>query len=102
MRHAEGSFVLNSFRRPLAVEWKNLQLPMDWNGSRHETDFAVAGLIFQLACDLDGFSIRAQRVAEVGRRRHLQVLANAERALEDRHTLFNGRQIENFGARVDG
>ena len=48
------------FGRLLAIERKNLQLPMNGNGSRQETDFTVAGLIFQLTCDLDGFPIRSQ------------------------------------------
>jgi len=79
----------NLLWRSLSIEGQHLQLPLDWNGCRKETNLAIAGLIFELARNSDGFPVGPKRVAEVRRSGDLHVLGDAERALEDRDTLLD-------------
>src|SRR5439155_26383790 len=48
------------------------------NRGRQETNLAVAGLVFQLARNRDGFAVYSQEVAEFRGRGNLYVLPDAE------------------------
>src|SRR5206468_2975321 len=93
-------FMLDRVRSALPVERQDLQLPVNGNGRRHETDLAVAGLIVELAGNLYRCPIRAERIAEIGRARYLDVLPDAERSLKDRYPLLDCREVENFRLRI--
>jgi hypothetical protein len=88
-------------RCSLPIKRQDLQLPLNRNRSRQETNLAVACLILELSRNRDGLSIRAKPVAKVRCGAYLQVLADAECALENGHALLDRRQIKNLGARVN-
>ena len=44
-----------------AIQRKNLELPLDGNGRRHETSGFVAGLIFKLSRDVEDLAVFSKR-----------------------------------------
>jgi len=59
-------------------------------------DGFVTGLIFELSCDSEGFSILPERAPELRTGRYSNVLGDAEGSLEDGNLLLDDRQIESF------
>ena len=91
-----GLFVADFDGRTCAVEWKDVHLPFDRNGSRHVAGGFVAGLIFQLAGDGDRFAVLAQRAPELCAGADLDILADAEGAFVDGDFFLDGGQIQSL------
>src|SRR5690242_10355457 len=83
-----------------AVQRKDVQLPLDRHRAGKVARLGVAGLVGQFPRDSDSFSVRAQGAEERRARVHLYILADAEAAFKDGHTLLDSGQIENFGLRI--
>lgn len=64
-------------------------MPLDRDGRRQETGFAIASLVLELSLNSEGFSVRQKRRREIRCRTDRRILTDTKSPLKDRHALLD-------------